>query len=78
MDLKDDCPLTTLIRAIVLMSAGKTIIMYTLNSCHSTDVSWKLTSVLWHGLRVYMMMVFLADISTMAWINSVHDDGFSS
>jgi hypothetical protein len=61
------------------MSAGKTIIMYILNPCHSTGVSWKnLTPVLWHGLIVYMMMVFPADTSTMAWIKNVHDDGFSS
>jgi hypothetical protein len=62
------------------MSAGKTIIMYTLNPCHSTGVSWKnqLTPVLWHGLRMYMMIVFPADTSTMAWIKSVDGDGFSS
>jgi hypothetical protein len=75
---------TLLINAIVLMSAGKTIIMYTLNPCHSTGVSWKnyhhvhSESVLWHGLRMYMMIVFPADISIMVLINSVHDDGFSS
>jgi hypothetical protein len=35
-------------------------------------------STMAYGLRVYMMMVYSADTSTMAWIKNVHDDSFSS
>ena len=51
--------------------------MARIKSVHD-DGFFQLTPVLWHWLRVYMMMVSPADISTMARIKSVHDDGFSS